>query len=178
MRTITLLRHAKSSWEAAPAGEPPRPDKGRPLAPRGRRDAPRMAAWLAAHGVAADLILCSSARRTRETLDLVRAALLAKDGRVDTRDDLYLADAAEIVALARRLPDAVRHVLFIGHDPGLHEAAQLLSGRGDVALRRLLAEKFPTAAAAVVDFAAARWRDIGPDAGTLRLFMAPKRLPE
>ncbi|MFM9942890.1 MAG: histidine phosphatase family protein, partial [Hyphomicrobiaceae bacterium] len=75
------------------------------------------------------------------------------------------------------LADKVDHVMLVGHDPGIHDLAHMLSGAGDIALRRLLSIKFPTCGAAVIDFTTNRWRDIAPGTGTLRHFMAPKRLP-
>ncbi len=178
MRTVTLLRHAKSSWAATPAGSAPPADKARPLAPRGLRDAPRMAAWMAAHGIRPELVLCSTAVRARQTLELVQDAVLAAEGTVTFRDELYLAEAEDLIEIVRNLAEGVHHVMLVGHDPGMHEAAQLLIGAGDIAMRRLLADKFPTAAAAVIDFKVRHWRDIAPGEGRLRLFMAPKRLPD
>ncbi len=178
MKTITLLRHAKSNWTSTPSGGAPPADNARPLAPRGERDAPRMAKWMAAHDIRPQLVLCSTAVRTRQTLELVKGAVLADAGTITFRDDLYLAEAANLIEMIRRLSDKVGHVMLLGHDPGMHDLAHLLSGAGDIAMRRLLSLKFPTAAVAVIDFDTARWRDIAPGAGTLRHFMAPKRLPD
>jgi phosphohistidine phosphatase len=177
MRTITLLRHAKSSWMPTSTGGTVPSDKARPLAPRGQRDAPRMAQWMAAHGIRPDHVLCSTALRTRETLELVTDAVVAASAGVAVRDDLYLAEAGELLRIVRALPAAIGHVMLIGHDPGIHDAAQLLTGTGDPALRRHLAQKFPTASVAVIDFDAAQWRDIAFGSGRLRLFMSPRQLP-
>ena len=177
MKTIALLRHAKSSWSSpSPGGSPPT-DKSRTLAPRGERDAPRMARWIAAHGIKPEQVLCSTAVRTRQTLDLVKDAILDPAAPITYRDDLYLAEATALLEIIRRLPDRIDHVMFVGHDPGLHDLAHMLSGAGDIALCRLLSMKFPTAGLAVIEFATDRWREIGPGAGSLRHFMAPKRLP-
>lgn len=178
MRTITLLRHAKSSWAATtPAGTLPA-DKARPLAPRGLRDAPRMAAWMAARGIRPQQVLCSTAVRARQTLELVKDAVLAAGATISFRDELYNAEADDLIEIVRRLTDGLHHVMLVGHDPGMHEAAQMLTGAGDIAMRHLLASKFPTAAVVIIDFDAAHWRDIGRGLGRLRLFMAPKRLPD
>jgi len=108
----------------------------------------------------------------------VQDAVLAAEGTVTFRDELYLAEAEDLIEIVRNLAEGVHHVMLVGHDPGMHEAAQLLIGAGDIAMRRLLADKFPTAAAAVIDFKVRHWRDIAPGEGRLRLFMAPKRLPD
>ena len=178
MKTITLMRHAKSSWLAASPGGAAPLDKARILALRGERDAPRMARWMAANGIRPQLIMCSTAQRTRETLALVANTILAEGGATTFRDELYLAEASNLMELLRRLPDRIGHAMLLGHDPGMHDLAQMLSGGGDIALRRLLSLKFPTAGAAVIDFATERWRDVAPGTGTLRHFMAPKRLPD
>ena len=178
MRTISLLRHAKSSWEPPAAGGPPLTDKARPLAARGMRDAPRIGAWMAAQALRPDLVLCSSAVRTRQTLAYVKELILPGKARISYRDDLYLAEAEDLVGIVQALDDGSAHVMLVGHDPGMHEVAQMLVGAGNRTLRRLLELKFPTAAVAVIDFPAERWRDVRPGAGTLRLFMAPKRLPD
>jgi phosphohistidine phosphatase len=177
MRTVTLFRHAKSSWTAAAPGAPPPADRLRPLADRGRRDAPRMAAWFAANGIRPDRVLCSSAVRTQQTFELVRDALEPAGHDAEIRDDLYLADYPHVLDVLRGLPETIHHVMLIGHDPGFHDAANHLVGAGDGPLRALLAAKFPTAGAAVIDFDCARWRSLGPGTGTLRHFMGPKRLP-
>ena len=176
MRTLTLFRHAKSSWVPAARGAPPLPDKARPLAPRGVRDAPRMAAWMLANKIAPDLVLCSSAVRTQQTLDLVRAALGTAGRDAQIRDDLYLAEPNHLIETLCATPAAVAHVMLFGHDPGFHDLANLLVGAGPAELRTLLATKFPTAGAAVIDFTFAHWRSLRPATGTLRHFMGPKRL--
>jgi phosphohistidine phosphatase len=185
MRTLTLLRHAKSSWTEVETGDRPLADKLRPLAPRGERDAPRMGAWLAMQGVCPDLVLCSTAVRTRQTYELVASAVAPLGVPVSFRDDLYLASADDLLALVRSF-DAlttkgatpVRHVLLIGHDPGFHDLARQLCGQGNAAELAALKIKFPTAGAAVIDFAVERWQQIEAGRGTLRHFMTPKRLPE
>lgn len=177
MRTITLLRHAKSSWPTPSPGGKPLADEARPLAPRGLRDAPLMAAWMAGNGIRPDCVLCSTAVRTRQTLDQMKDVALAKGARIVYRADLYLAEAMDLIQIVRRLGDDVHHVMLVGHDPGLHDLAQMLSGSGERELRHLLAEKFPTGAAAVIEFDTDEWSDIAAGAGRLRHFMAPKRLP-
>jgi phosphohistidine phosphatase len=151
VKTIWLLRHAKSSWP-----DDDTPDRERPLAPRGRRAAATIAAYLADHHVAPDLVLCSPALRARETLDLVRAALPATTA-VEVEEELYGAPAATIVGRLRRLPDAVDGVLVVGHNPGLQELAATLA---PAAHRDRLRDHFPTAALAILTLPSGGWPDL------------------
>jgi phosphohistidine phosphatase len=137
MGTLYLLRHAKSSWD-----DPARADHDRPLAPRGLRAARRMARHLREAGVAPDLVLCSSAVRARQTLELVQPAL--GDAAVRVEDGLYAATADRLLERLRALPEPVRSVMLVGHNPGLQDLALDLAARGS----RLpeLAAKLPTGA--------------------------------
>lgn len=177
MRVLSLMRHAKSSWSERGGGGAALPDKLRSLAPRGVRDAPRMASWMAANGICPDLVLCSTAVRTRETLTFVREILPLSPTAIEFREELYHADLGALLSLIHSLDDGKAHVLLIGHDPGLHELAVALAGSGATDDLSRLHSKFPTAAVAVLDFQAERWREVRAAEGRLRLFMAPKRLP-
>lgn len=169
-KRVTLLRHAK-----AVPGEEYGSDAARPLAERGRRDGVRIGAWMQASGIQPDLVLCSTSVRTRETLALVLPALPA-DIATQFDDALYLAESTSILTRMRALPAAVRHVLVIGHNPGLHELAVVLCGSGVRGMRAALAEKFPTCACADISFEAAAWTDVAPKGGTLDRFMTPRAL--
>lgn len=169
MKHLYLMRHAKSSWQ-----RPETPDFDRPLNPRGRLAARRMGKRLA--GLPSpDLILCSTARRARETCDLVAAQLQAG---IQTRfsDKLYLASADDLVKLLRRLPDRARSVLLIGHNPGLHELALRLSAKGEAADMEGLAAKFPTAAVAEIGCPVAHWRDLVGAGERLERLLLPRDL--
>lgn len=123
MRSLCLLRHAKSSWK-----HPELADHDRPLNGRGKRDAPRMGALLAALGPLPDLVLCSSARRARDTA--FRALPAAEyTGEVRVSSELYMADAEQIAACVRRLELDPKRLLVIGHNPGLEELIEALLGR-------------------------------------------------
>jgi phosphohistidine phosphatase len=177
MRTLTLFRHAKSDWTPPGFGQAPLADKERPLGSRGLRDAPRMAAWMHDSGIRPDMILCSTAVRTRQTLDLVKSAVATPGTVIELRDDLYLAEAADLIEHIKAADDRFAHVMLIGHDPGMHATALKLVGAGDQTALRALAAKFPTAGVAVIDFAFRRWQSLAAGTGKLRLFMTPKRLP-
>ncbi len=119
-RTLILLRHAKSDWSGA------EPDVARPLANRGRRQAPDAGRWLAAHLERMDLAVVSPAVRARSTWDLVSAELaLAPPVRVDDR--VYGASDRELLTVIRDLPDDLHTVIMVGHNPGLEDLAGLLT---------------------------------------------------
>lgn len=121
-RTLVVVRHAKSDWTHAV------PDEQRPLANRGRRDAPVIGRWLAEHLGPADLVVCSPARRARETWQLAEAALSPKPPvRVDER--VYAASPARLLTVLAELPDGMRSVVLVGHNPGLADLVALLCGQ-------------------------------------------------
>ncbi len=168
MHTLYLLRHAKSSWS-----DPTLPDEERPLAPRGRRDAKRVAKHLVQLGIEPELVLCSSARRTRETLELIRSALDATTS-VVLEAELYAATADTLLEHLRAVPDGVASVLLIGHNPGLQDLALLLASAG-AGLSRLEA-KFPTAALATLTLPKDTWRELSQADAVLDAFVVPKQL--
>ena len=137
MGTLILLRHGKSDWSG---GEP---DHLRPLASRGRRQAPEAGRWLAEHVGPVELALVSSAERTRETWRLA-AAELAVPPPVREDDRLYAAPAESLLGVVRELADRVSTVVLVGHNPGLEELVASLTGRW---------VPMPTSALAVIDLA-------------------------
>ncbi|GAB3138379.1 histidine phosphatase family protein [Amycolatopsis stemonae] len=140
-RRLVILRHAKSAW---PDGVP---DHQRPLGPRGLRDAPKLGRWLGDNGYVPEHVLCSTARRTKDTWALVAAELPAQPV-VEYADDLYGAGPEEFLDAVRRIPDAVTTLALVGHEPGVGELTLQLAGYGDDT--RLVQAKFPTGAAAVL----------------------------
>jgi phosphohistidine phosphatase len=119
-RWLILLRHAKSDW-------PDVPDRDRPLAKRGRRDAPRIGRWLDEHGYQPDVVVVSDAARTRQTWDLV-APELGGSPAVHFEPRVYAASALTLLYLAQELPARYRTALLIGHNPGLSELVASLAG--------------------------------------------------
>ena len=170
MRTLYLLRHAKSDW-----GDPGRRDFDRPLAPRGKRAAPAVAGWMNANGHAPGFVLCSTARRAAETWALV-SDVLDTVPEVEMTEDLYHASPQGLLARARGLPDRHGSAMMIGHNPGFHLLASALAGEGPDDLLRRLAASYPTGALAAIDFGAASWADIGPGSGRLACFVRPRSL--
>ncbi len=178
-RKLVLLRHAKSAW-------PDMPDHERPLARRGQRDAPVMGRWLRAAGHVPDQVLCSTARRARETWQLAQAGLGATPP-VSFEDGVYGGSAAQLLDLIRRAPQAARTVLIVGHDPAIQELALGLtattspahlgaaSDAAPPAMLDRMRAKFPTAAIAVLEFTG-NWDQLGPGAARLTRFVTPRDL--
>ena len=160
-KRLLLLRHAKSSWD-----DPSLADHDRPLAPRGRKAAERIGAHLRQERIPVALVLCSSARRARETLDLV-----APPGEIEFAPELYGATAAELVERVRRVPDDVDVVMLIGHEPAIRDVTVQLIGPAS----ELDDRKFPTAALATLTFLGP-WNALGPGRAQLAAFVTPREL--
>jgi phosphohistidine phosphatase len=169
MPRLLLLRHAKSSRD-----DPALADFDRPLAPRGRRAAGMVGEHIARHQMAPDRILCSSSRRTRETL----AGLLPwLGGECDIRLTRVLYEPRETYAGSiASLGLTARTLLLIGHNPAMQETAGALIGSGNQALAAEIAARFPTAGLAVIDFDIASWRDLRPGTGRIVAFFRPRDL--
>jgi phosphohistidine phosphatase len=165
MKRLLLLRHAKSSWD-----DPALPDHDRPLAPRGRRAAERMGEHLRSNLPTPDLVLSSSAARTRQTLERTRAF---GDAEVRVEKELYAAGADTILERIQALAETFETVAVIGHNPGIQDLALVLSGAGED--RDRMADTFPTGALAVLEFDGP-WRELGPGAARLVSFVAPRDL--
>ncbi len=172
MKTLFLLRHAKSSWS-----EPGLADFDRPLSERGRRAAPLIARRLAHGGPSPGLILCSAARRARETLALM-LPVLARDAVARIESGLYGADAAALLGRLERVEAAVDCVLLIAHNPGIEDLAAGICGGGPEPMRRRMDEKFPTAALAAFALDAARWSSLREGAAVLTDFVPPRDLAQ
>lgn len=152
MRQLFLLRHAKSSWD-----DPALDDFERPLNKKGRKAAKLMADYLRKHRLRPAFVLCSAARRTRETYDLLEPALEGIP--VSFEDSVYEAAKHDLLDRLRQLDDHLASVLLIGHNPGLERLASALSGgRGEPQALAALEEKFPTGTLAVLETDAAQWR--------------------
>jgi phosphohistidine phosphatase len=163
-RRLMLLRHAKSDW-------PDVPDQERPLAKRGRRDAPVVGRWLRRHGYLPDTVICSVARRTRQTWDRV-APELGGSPSVTFEPRAYEASALTLLYLVRELPGTCRAALLIGHNPGIEELAAHLAEAPDAAGAPPLGPRFPTAAVAVLEFDG-DWPDLAPGHARLLAFATP-----
>ena len=170
---LLLLRHAKSDW----AGSDEMADHERPLSARGRSAAPKIASYIRAKGYEPQLVLCSTAKRTKETLKFMLPAFKHAP-KVRYSRALYLAEWPALLAAVHKAPVTSSPLLVIGHNPGLEQLAIALSLQPKNAAERVraqrLAQKFPTGALAVLDFESADWRDVKPGHGRLTDYVRPK----
>jgi phosphohistidine phosphatase len=164
MKTLLLMRHAKSSWK-----EDHLADHERPLNKRGKKDAPRMGVLLHDKKLVPQSILCSSAVRARDTAKAVAESAGFK-GDIQYLDRLYMAEADEFITVLRDLPDTVERVLIIGHNPGLETLLQVLSGR---------IESLPTAVVAFITLKISSWAELNNQlTGEIVEIWRPKELSE
>jgi phosphohistidine phosphatase len=170
VKTVFLLRHAKSSWD-----QPSLDDYDRPLAPRGKKAAPRVGRYLAREGLTPDRVLCSGARRAMQTWNLVSEEL-PSDIQLEVRDEIYHASPGNLMELIRALPDNEDSVLLVGHNPSFESLALQAARSGDDEALRSLAFKYPTGALAILDFDTSGWAKVEWGTGHLRAFIRPKTL--
>jgi len=172
MRRLVLLRHAK----AVPAETAP-DDFERPLNARGHAAARAVARYFAVTKPQPDLVLCSAALRTRDTLAALLPAL-SHDCRISIEHRLYMASAPRLLDRLRNIEDGVRCALLIGHNPGLERLARMLCHAGPEDLIAAMRAKFPTAALAVFDFEGPHWRALDKDGCRLAGFVCPRDLED
>lgn len=170
MKTVLLLRHAKSSWEDSSLD-----DYERPLDPRGIRAAGKVGRHMATEGLIPDRVLCSGARRARETWEMVSAFLDARIP-VEVLPAIYHGSADTVKALIQRLPDSDQNVLLVGHNPTFHHLASTLVAAGPEDAMAELRSKYPTGALAVLDFEVPSWNRVKLGTGHLRAFIRPRTL--
>ena len=152
-------------------------DHERALSKRGIKAAPRMARMMAERGYLPDLIVCSTALRTRETLRLALPELLThKVPNVRFDASIYEAGPQALENAVRAGPDDCSTLMLVGHNPGMQMLALLLGDGTETPVLQRLEEKFPTAALAVLDFDATDWSQIKPGRGRLVDFVTPKML--
>lgn len=172
MKTVYLLRHAKSSW-----GDMTVDDHDRPLNERGRTAGALVAHYLKNNGLIADLFICSTAARARQTLQCLQT-VLGDDIKVRFDGELYMASSKKMLKVINHADDSASSVMLIGHNPGMHmlavamTAAMTAAGDGDSWER--LHTKYPTAALAVLTSAADQWRDVNEC--RLESFVCPRDL--
>jgi phosphohistidine phosphatase len=163
MKTLLLLRHAKSSWN-----DPDLQDFERPLNPRGRRAAPLIGRFMLRQEFIPDLILCSPAERTRQTISLIiEAAHLTGELRYDER--IYEASAETLFEVVSQVEDRFAVLLLVGHNPGMEDLLTLLSGETG---------RMPTAALAALTFDTEKWGKVKEHKGHLKSLTTPKDLPD
>lgn len=161
MKTLMLLRHAKSSWDDASLR-----DFERPLAKRGKRDAPRIGEELKLRAPMPDIIISSPATRAKQTIEAVVQTSGIRS-RLEFNESIYGASSAELMRLIGRLPDSINCALMVGHNPGFEELVSRLTGTDTV---------MPTAALACMEFQIDHWNDLEDGAGKLIWLLTPKNL--
>ena len=163
MKTLLLMRHAKSSWKNEAL-----PDHERPLAKRGLRDAHRMGELIERQELFPELVLASSALRAAETARIF-CSICGCENNMQIVDALYLAEAETYIEVLKAVPDSVERVLVIGHNPGLEMLLQMLSGQ---------IEALPTAMVAYLTLPIINWSEISTKTeGELVELWRPKDLP-
>ncbi|MDH2434528.1 histidine phosphatase family protein [Pokkaliibacter sp. MBI-7] len=161
MKLLTLMRHAKSSWDEAGL-----PDHLRPLNKRGRRDAPTMAARLSSYGIRPDLLLSSDAVRCQMTLESLLDHLPWAGIALTQEHRLYECSGEDILDVLSEQSDEAKHIFVLGHNPGLQQAFEQLSEHR--------AEKFPTSAVISLTLYIEQWHKIRTGCGEVTLYDAPK----
>jgi phosphohistidine phosphatase len=167
-KRLFVLRHAKSSWD-----DPGLSDHERPLSPRGRRAVNVLADHLRAHDIRPALVLCSTARRTRETLEGVDPG-----GETSIEPGLYAANAEELCERLRQVPDDVESVMVVGHNPTMQIIVLRLcadTANGASSHRADVSQKFPTGALATLAFDGP-WSQLGPGCAQLVDYVRPKAI--
>src|SRR5688572_33325074 len=163
MRTLYLLRHAKSSWKDETLRDFDRPLKG-----RGRRAAEQMGQILAEEKLKSPLVISSPAVRARETLDLVlNSAGLKLEPRFEER--IYEADVGTLFEIVKSIADTSNTAMMVGHNPGFENLLDYLTGD---------TRHMPTCALAKIEFDAGSWREVSEESGRLELFVTPKELED
>jgi phosphohistidine phosphatase len=169
MKTLTLLRHAKSGWD-----DPLTRDFDRPLNRRGRRAARTVGEEMRVQGLRFDRVLASPALRVMETLEEVAQAYGPIEPDYDPR--LYLASVETLIELIRATPESVDRLLLVGHNPGLERLALALSGGADSRLRGEIEVKYPTGTLAEIRLDVAGWRQVDEGCGAIVRFVRPRDL--
>jgi phosphohistidine phosphatase len=164
MKTLLLLRHAKSSWDS-PASR----DYDRPLAPRGERDAPRVGKALRDAAIDLDLVVSSPAVRARQTAELVLKAA-RYDGALNVDEQIYEASVSELMDVVRNLPNAAETVMLVGHNPGFEMLLGALCGTAAAPAR----VRVPTAMLAGVELSTDRWKEVSAGSGSLIWMVVPR----
>lgn len=168
LKNLLLLRHAKSSW-----ANPDLIDFDRGLNDRGNRAAQAMAVHLLQEMPLPDMIICSSAQRTRETLAYLLKSY-AHPIDVEVTRDLYMASDLTMMEKIKQVSPEVETLMVLAHNPGMEELAMMLCSTAQSALSQEMYMKYPTAACAHFIFEVACWSEIKRATGTLQAFVRPK----
>jgi phosphohistidine phosphatase len=161
-KTLYLFRHAKSSWD-----DPALTDFDRPLNKRGEKAAPLMGKVMRARDVCPSIIICSPAKRTRQTAKLALKKAGLDEAEIVFKNDLYLATTGGLLEIIHKTDDLLSTAMLIGHNPGLSELVYLLTG---------VEEAFPTAALACLRLNVAHWKDVRTGCGKMEWIVRPRQV--
>lgn len=163
MKTLTIFRHAKSSWEF-----PDLKDQERPLLPKGKKRTQKICNWMMEKKVFPDLIVSSPAKRANETANLIKV-FLEIENEIQTYSCLYPGIQEQVVDLIKELPNKYSHVLLVGHNPGLTDLVNYFMNENVI-------EWMPTSAFATLNFEIKKWNKIKKVHADLIFYMEPKNL--
>jgi phosphohistidine phosphatase len=163
MKSLFLVRHAKSSWDF-----PEMDDHDRPLSERGKRDAPRMAEWLRGQGAQPDALVSSTARRARKTAQHFAKSFGVDKDEIVRRSAIYEAGPGALLRVIQEMDDEWDTVFFFGHNPGFTSLANLFSGK--------FIDNVPTCGVVRLEAEVSHWADFGPRNAKQRAFYYPKML--
>jgi len=163
MKTLYLLRHAKSSWK-----QPETPDFERPLNSRGKKDAPFMGKILQAKNANIDLIISSPAKRAKKTARKVAKQIAYKKEKIVLNQEVYEANISEIFNILQQINGGINSMMLVGHNPTLTDVANLL-------LKDSKIENIPTSGVVAITFDCQKWAEIEETKGNLLFFEYPKK---
>ena len=162
MKQLYILRHAKSSWDNKDLA-----DFDRPLSNRGEKDAKKLCAFAEMNGIVVDKVMCSNAKRTKETFDLVADGFNFPIADVFYTEDLYFGDVNNIVSSLRKLDEKFKNILIVGHNPTLHMLVEILTED--------IIEKFSTCNLAIINFKE-EWKTLDFHKSSLKSLIRPKEI--
>ena len=162
MKTLYMVRHAKSSWENLQLS-----DHDRPLNSRGKQNAPEMGRRLKLKGILPDLLISSSAKRARNTAKKISKKIGYSISNIETTSDLYHADENSIIELVRNQDDSLDTIMIFGHNPGFTDCLNLLAGAGIY--------NIPTCGVAGIGFDFKSWKEVATGGGSIILYDYPKK---
>jgi phosphohistidine phosphatase len=162
MKTLYLVRHAKSSWK-----NPSLADFERPLNKRGKRDAPLMGKKLHEAGIKPGVIISSTAVRAFKTAKIIAMEIDFSTKRINKKESIYLADVPTLIKVIRKIGDKTEQAMLFGHNPGLTMLANYLTNES--------VENIPTCGVFCIDFEINSWKEVGQGSGKMVFFGYPKK---
>lgn len=161
MKTLYVLRHAKSSWDNSALS-----DFERPLNERGFKTAPLMGEMMRENDFVPEIIVCSTAKRAEQTARLVKESA-GFEAEIRFKDAIYEAGVMTLLRIVCEIGDEFNSALIVGHNPGFENLVRVLTGKS---------ETMPTAALAVIDLVIESWNEAKANSGNLRDFIRPKEI--